>query len=56
MRTNRLAIIGLTAFVIAGCNSAPPASLSLRTPPETTAELVEVTFYLPNMNKELKIL
>jgi hypothetical protein len=55
MRTIRLAIIGLTTLVIAGCNSAPPASVPAP-PPGTAAELAEVTFYLPNMNKGLKIL
>jgi hypothetical protein len=55
MRTIRLAIIGLTMFVIVGCNSERPASLPAP-PLGTTAELANVTFYLPNMNKELNIL
>ena len=55
MRTIRLAIIGLTMFVIAGCNSERPASVPAP-PPGTTTELAKVTFYLPNMNKELRIL
>jgi hypothetical protein len=51
----RLAMIGLTTLVIAGCNSAPPASAPAP-PTETVAQLVEATFYLPNMNKGMKIL
>jgi copper chaperone CopZ len=41
--------------VIAGCNSAPPASAPAP-PTETVAQLTEATFYLPNMNKGMKIL
>ena len=55
MRTIRAAIIALTLLVVVGCNNKSPESLPV--PPSPTASAIEqVTLYLPNMNKELKIL
>lgn len=55
MLTNRRAMIGLTALMIAGCNRTPPARVPTPTT-ETSSGPVEVTLYVANMNRELKIL
>ena len=48
-------MIGLAVFMIAGCNRNRPPGLPAQ-PPETAAQLAEVTLYVANMNRELKIL
>lgn len=55
MCTNRPSIIGLTLLMIAGCHRAPPVTIPEQ-PAGSPADLVEVAFYLPGMNRELKIL
>ena len=47
---NRIALIGATVLALPGCTSSPTES------DPGSADLEEVTFHLPGMNKRLKIL
>lgn len=53
--TLRTAAIGMTALLIVGCNSSPPP-VAPSLPAAPSAEVEQVTLYLANMNKDLKIL